>query len=279
MEKCYLLWYLHDVVRIKIYVKMSHKTPMNKKNIKNKSKVTLDFEKGKLFLKGTCSDVLDTCKAQCCRSIDVYITKEEFQSKRYHARALCLLTKSDCKYEDAHCLNTAYVLKRKEDGTCFYLNDNNMCSAYKTRPLVCKQFSCSNGWMLSPSPHSSDQKRKSTLLAKKFIKLCKDDMIFICDPLTEIKTIFYSKQKKTITFIKKMAIRCGLISVECDFHTDKMDDAMLINLIKLFDAKNTLGDIRRIMNKKYPVKLSKREFYELIWIFYHNDIIVIKNQN
>lgn len=74
----------------------------------------------------------------CCRLFLINLNEKEYQSGKYQTQ-----------FEDYGLFNDfqkakncgANIIKQRESGDCFYL-ENNKCSVHKDRPQVCKKFFC-----------------------------------------------------------------------------------------------------------------------------------------
>lgn len=82
------------------------------------------------------SDICLFCDAPCCKENFVPLTDEEVKSKKYE-----MVFESIFNFETKK-VNTGYFLKRKKDGSCIYLNEFDMCTIWKDRPLSCRIYFC-----------------------------------------------------------------------------------------------------------------------------------------
>ena len=72
---------------------------------------------------------------KCCTNFGVTLTQEEVG--KFEHKKIVPLT------ENSFILGYAFVLMKKEDGSCMYQNnDTKLCTIHKRRPSACKKFSC-----------------------------------------------------------------------------------------------------------------------------------------
>ena len=79
------------------------------------------------------------CNAECCRTGAVALTSEECISDFYETKRRGLWQVNEIG--DKECVGMAVILKRK-NGICIYLTEDNLCSIYDKRPLVCRTYTC-----------------------------------------------------------------------------------------------------------------------------------------
>ncbi|NLI56154.1 YkgJ family cysteine cluster protein [bacterium] len=82
------------------------------------------------------SDLCLFCDAPCCKENFVPLSYEEVKSKKYEMVFESIFNFKDKKIE------AGYFLKRKDDGSCIYLNDFDMCSIWRDRPESCRIYFC-----------------------------------------------------------------------------------------------------------------------------------------
>jgi Fe-S-cluster containining protein len=246
------------------------------------SKVILDGKKRKMFFDGSCPEVVKLCEAMCCREWNINLSYDELKSGLYKSEIFCTLSGDKCENPKISCMNREYRLKKKEDGSCVYLNSDNECLIYKKRPKVCKDFSCKEGWKTSwvDSPitkNNSEEMAGKPLVDGRLLEKLKFDMVFIINPLIELKGIFYLKEEDKIIFLEKIVGRCNLYSFNLKFYNPTMDDNSLFYLINLFNGKNNLEDTYQSTKKKYNLDLPKESFLKIIGLLFENNIIVFKS--
>ena len=224
--------------------------------------------------------LLPLCAAACCREWNVILSTEEYKTGLYEAEQRCLLTEKTCEKDVTTCIDMTYQLKKRADGACIHLDDDSRCSIYENRPKVCRDFTCKGGWRLaSVFPVGDNGKTSGTKLEKEaFIECLIDDMTFVSHPLIKLHTVFYLKAKGEIVFVKEMVSKCGKFYTIDSFHYPQLDDGLLIRLIHLFDSKENLKDIRQRFCDQHAVNITKREFYEIVWLLNkHNIVMNAKN--
>jgi Fe-S-cluster containining protein len=229
-------------------------------------------------LRGTCLELLPLCKGFCCRVYKIIpISVDEYQSGLYdEVDIFCSLSEKQCTNNTYTCIYRNFLLKRKEDGSCIYQNSSNKCRIQEHKPGVCRNFSCQGGWRLtSVFPLEGQNKSFGTKIEKEdFIERLRDEMIFILHPLLKLHTVFYLKTKEEIIFVKEMIGMCGKFNTRETFHHPQLDDDLLIALINLFGSKDTLKDIRERFCDQQTVNLTKKEFYEIVWLLNKHNIIL-----
>lgn len=243
------------------------------------TRLEFNGKKGRLLFRGSCLEVLPLCEGVCCR-IDwaISITLDEYESGLYEVDVICSLTGKECEKDVDTCIDRSYRLKRKEDGSCVYLDSNNKCNIYENRPRVCRDFSCKGGWRLV-SVFPVDDKSKSPgakmeMEKEDFIERLRDDMTFVLHPLLKLHTVFCLKAKGEIIFVKEMVGQCGKFNTRDSFDNPKLDDDKLLGLINLFSRKDTLQETRQRFCSQYDVDLTKTEFYETVWLLNKHSIIL-----
>jgi len=129
----------------------------------------LDPKMGRIVLfTKKCIDELPRCEAMCCRILStVNPTRTELEEKLYEIDEICLLTNKACEKEIETCINREYRLKKRPDGYCIYLEQNNRCSIYERQPDMCKFFFCRSGWSLSGVLPEKDQEEPSSIKMEK----------------------------------------------------------------------------------------------------------------
>ena len=109
-----------------------------------------DPHKGKIYFEGDCGSAREICEAMCCRRVHyVDISEEEAKSGLYEFDAVRGLKSGGCSDPCHSGLSVTYILSKKPDGSCVYLDQSNMCTIYDKRPIVCREFQCSSGWSIS----------------------------------------------------------------------------------------------------------------------------------
>ncbi len=244
--------------------------------MKDLSNLEFNGKYRKILFRGSCLELLSLCEAMCCREWDIQASSAERESKSYEVNKICLLTERECEKKIDTCINLKCLLKRKEDGSCVYLDSHNQCSIYEDRPSVCRNFSCQGGWRLaSVFPVDDKTKNSETKMEKKdFIERLKDDMIFVLHPLLKVHTVFILREKRGILFVKEMVGGCGKFCSGESFHNLKLDDDHLLGLISLFGRKDTIIDTYQRFCSQFDISLEKSEFYEIIWLFNKHRIIL-----
>ena len=240
------------------------------------SHVECDGKNRRIIFHGNCSDLLPVCEAMCCREWDVSLSSSEYESGLYQAEAICLLTDRECTEEKNLCINRIHRLKKKESGSCLFLDGNNKCSIYENRPGVCRKFNCSKGWHLSPfAPADGDTKKSDAILCKeKFIERLRDDLVFILQPLLKLASLIYLEERGEVLFIKERVGTCKKIHTKEKYYNPKLHEEHLLCLLDLFNRKDSLQDTYERFCRQYRVGLEKTEFYEIVWMLNNHGMIL-----
>jgi Fe-S-cluster containining protein len=243
------------------------------------SHVECDGKNRKIVFHGSCFDLLPVCEAMCCREWDVNLSLAEYESGLYQIEEICLLTAGECTKEKNHCIDRIYRLKKKEDGSCLFLDDNNKCGIYENRPGVCRKFSCRRGWHLSPLAPADSVKESNAILGKeKFIERMRDDLVFIVQPLLRMASLIYLEERGEILFIKERVGKCKKIYTKDKYRNPKLKEEHLLCLLDLFRGKETLQDTYDHFCRQHQVSLEKTEFYEIVWLL-NNHGMVLDSRN
>jgi Fe-S-cluster containining protein len=248
-------------------------------------KFELDCKNRKLTLKGACLDLLDICKGMCCRKWNVPIQESEYAAGAYKAKKVCIIDGNNCAGERPHCINRQYRLDQKEDGSCVYLNEDSTCSIYERRPLVCRNFTCKNGWEISstcPTPPQQQQQTPKESSEPETHKTYEaspaGDMTYIANPLVRLKTVFYAKDKKKLSLVVKPMDKCSLTTCTVDFDYPSLNEDILRQLIGLFDGTATLDAARAQINEKCNLRLTAGELSRIVQLLQQRGIIIFKNE-
>lgn len=244
-------------------------------------RIELDGEERKLVLKGSCLELIPLCSAACCREWGIKLSFEEYISGLYAAEQTCLLTYKTCNEKPMTCINQIYQLRKNADGACFHLDEDNKCSIYQNRPQVCRDFTCQGGWRLASvfpvaeDSTLSDYRQKNYRPEKDtFIERLTDDMTFVSHPLIKLDAVSYLKAKGEITFLKELVGTCGEFHTKDNFQFPQLDDDLLVRLTHLFDNKQPLKEILQSFRDQYTESLTKKEFYEIVWLLNKHNIII-----
>lgn len=239
------------------------------------SKLVFDGKNKKVIFHGSCFDLLQVWEAMCCREWDLPLSLLEYESGLYQADKICLLTAKECNEGKNNCIDRIYHLKKKEDGSCLFLDDNNKCSIYENRPRVCRKFHCQRGWSMSPVPADNDIKESNSIMCKeKFIERLRDDSVFILQPLLRMTSLIYLEEMGEILFVKERVGKCKKLYTKDKYYNPKLNEEHLLCLLDLFSRKETLQDTYERFCRQYKVGLEKTEFYEIVWLLNNHGMIL-----
>jgi len=249
--------------------------------MKTLPKVAFDRRNRKIYFGGTCDEVRDVCEAMCCRlDWSISVLPEEAERAKLQVRALCFRTETACENVEVPCLHRDYVLGKKPDGTCLYLDRSNRCSIYEHRPKVCRDFSCAGGWNIERSVGSANPARfdggGSDVQTRDYQRRVREyvseklsvDMKFMVDPRLELKAVIRLAERNEIALIAKTADECRFSSIKADFGFAEIDEGELLRLIGLFQNGATLAHVREGANEKRNSSLGEQELFDLVALLY-----------
>lgn len=243
--------------------------------------IEFDGKRQRVILHGSCEELRPLCEAACCRHHWIIgISLDEHASKLYESRSTCVLTSKACDKDLATCLYRYYELKKRPDGACVHLDNDNRCSIYPERPKVCRDNSCRGGWQLSSFSPPADRDPVTALKLEKedFLERLTTDMIFIPHPLIRLHTVFIVHSKGEVSFLKEMIGRCGRFYTRDRFPYRQFDDALLLDFIQIFERKETLEVAYQHFCDNNGISLTKSEFFEIVWLLNkHNIVLDVKN--
>lgn len=243
--------------------------------------IEVDGKRRRIVFRGNCLDLLRICEATCCRNDwKVNLSPAEHDSDLYASQPTCALTEKTCDKDAAACLYRGYQLKKDPAGACIHLDANSRCGIYENRPKVCRDFSCQGGWRLSsvfpPEDHVPEPGAK--LDKESFVKNLTDDMTFVLHPLIKLHSVFVVRAKGEVAFLKEMVGGCGKFNTRDSFLYPKLNDDLLLRLIRLFESKDSLQRVYQRFCEGKAVGLAKSEFYEIVWLLNkHNIVLDSKN--
>jgi Fe-S-cluster containining protein len=240
-------------------------------------KYQLSMQEYRLRLHGnSCEECRSVCQALCCRyPWKVNLDKEEFSSGQYDAFQFCSLLNQLCDKPNIACEFRSYLLNKKEDGSCIYLDQNNLCSIYENRPEVCRETVCTYTFNLSPV-----MKRKSLNKTNHNIIVAKDNdpkflsEVIIPHPFVRLLAIFINKDKSRIYFLKELIRNCGKFYTSSDFHYYPLSEDQFMLLCHLFDKKERLDQIYEEFQQVTNTSLSIKEFMDIINLLLEEKVII-----
>lgn len=225
-------------------------------------KIEFDPRKGRVRFTEDCRDVLDICQGMCCRIFShIGLTQEEFESGRYRAKAVCAADGTPCSGGRQICLNRQYLLEKRADDehACVHQAPDNTCSIYETRPQVCKDFYCKRGWQVSsvcpPPPEKTGQIRQQQTCTND--PQPPGDARFALNPFFTLKTIFYTKEKRKLTLVMAQFNKCTFSTRTVDLDCEEADEALLRQMIPLFDGKTALDAVCAALEKRRAAPVSR----------------------
>lgn len=212
----------------------------------------------------------------CCRGWTIEVSAAEQTAGRLETQRTCRLTKKPCDKDYEECAYLFFELQRDADGVCVHLGEDDRCTVYEARPRICRDFTCQGGWRLASVLPLDDRPIAPAAPLDKpaFVKRLSDSMTFVTHPLIKLQSVFYVKARDEISFLKKMVGSCGAFYTRESFHYPQLDDELALELIRLFESKDTLGEVFRRFCEGHDVGLARREFDEIVWVLNRHGIIL-----
>ena len=232
-----------------------------------KEQIKLDSTIHKMYFKNKGCNNLDVCKALCCRNWDINLALEEYETGVYESEAFCSMDKKVCSSLNKSCPQRSFRLKKNNDGGCIYLNKKNTCNIHSTRPIVCRNFICDNGFNLEPicSPCEDIPDDVETCYFEGGLDF---KAKYLFNPYLSIKNFF--KDNNSMTLIFKDITSCKDKTVNLiglDYFSNKKE---IVCLLEQFNGKNSLLSIR----KKSSKVISKDEFQNLIFYLIDEEVLI-----
>ena len=236
---------------------------------------TLDAKSRKLVFNGPCLEVLQECGAMCCRKWDVGLLPPEYASGQYDAEVFCEVDNSPCNEKTGFCIHKHYRLKKHEDGSCVYLNEESACGIYGQHPGVCRDFSCSNGWQMTNVARSfqgqTDTEGAVFVPRDGPDQECMGEVVFMPSPLIALKAVFYDPLKKEAVLVVKHISKCTVTSVKRKVDLGQLTDEQITGLFGLFNGQNST---EVLMIKAMDLTIHSNAFMELARLFFSVQLLV-----
>jgi hypothetical protein len=240
-------------------------------------KCSLDPNKQTLYFTGPCPDAIAACRAVCCRGWHVLIDKDEEASGRFATDVICLCGQGLCTDMKKTCINRRTRLNKKPDGSCVYLDGQNRCSIYETRPAACRTFTCGNGWKLVPAGSGArpDISRPDAV-SGAFREQLDKNMLFAGNPALELKTSFCSHEDREIILVMKRPDKCGIVSFKAGYENPAVNDDVIAFMMQSFDGSKNLEAIHQAVNARFGIRLGNPEFMDLVLLFWTANLILFR---
>lgn len=227
----------------------------------------LNAKEHRLYFKTSdCAD-LSVCQALCCKKWDIHLAHEEAQQGIFKKEALCAVDKSRCTHPKQPCPHRSYRLIKNKDGSCVYLDTQNRCTIYSSRPIVCRNFICDNGFTITPvcAPREDADIDAQICSFEGGLNL---KMKYLANPYLKLK--HFSKMKNSLRLEFRDITSCktkktDLIAMPF-FKTQKET----VKFLNYFDGRSTLSAI----SKKTSKDIGKGDFQNLILYLIDEGILV-----
>lgn len=243
------------------------------KLMEHSSKLSFDPQKGRIYFNGGCDEVRDVCGAVCCRLYGVDLYEEERVEGLYDHDLICGLNGLACSKTGTLCMNRRYVLRKKEDGSCVYLDASNKCGIYERRPRACRDFHCDLGWDVVGAVRDENYQKIISDSLKETFKM---EMKFALNPASKVKTIFYSTSKKEAVFVMEPPAKCGYMPVKHVFTCPGISDKILLFIYGSFDGEKSLGEIQLSVSANFPA-VTEDIFMEVVTMFFRQGLLAFRH--
>jgi Fe-S-cluster containining protein len=218
------------------------------------------------FDDGTCR-AIELCKALCCRNWDINLALEEYRQEIYKAESFCSQDKTVCLKEDKPCPQRTYRLKKNKDASCIYLNKENQCEIYSTRPIVCRNFICDKGFKIEPiasvAPECQDEAEICSFEGGLDLKTK-----FMFNPYLRIKKVQTVGSSLRLTFNDVTSCKEKVTNIRGSNCFSQKKEA--VYFFKLCNGKNTL---KAVLNKMLE-KMERDEFLNLALYLIDEKVLV-----
>lgn len=244
------------------------------------SKLSLDPENHTVRFTGTCPEVLDTCQALCCRHWDIALTEEESATGLYDTEKICRLDHARCTKpkQDHPCIQRGYRIKKKADGACLYLDQQNRCRIYAFRPILCRNFSCENGWKVSPISRSRSSDRfdfdMDTALAS-YTEMPEITTRLIQNPLITTKVMRAGK-KNGCTLNMRLQTACRPSYLRFSGLPAKKTRSIIMALLTCCTIERSLRELYDVYKKTIGKSVKRKDFIRVIMFLLDHEILIAR---
>lgn len=219
--------------------------------------IILNADKHEIYFSRKPCEALEACRALCCRKWDVNLAYHEYAQGLYEAEAFCALDKTLCLNKAKACPQRAFRLKKKPDGSCVYLDNQNRCAIYANRPIVCRNFSCDKGFSLEPvCSITSEQVDEAEICS--FDGGLELKAKFLTNPCLRFKKMKNAKNYQRLIF--KDITSCKDKVVDLAGLRPFSGTKQAAYFLKQFNAKNTAAAVM----KKMSSKLKRQDFINTV---------------
>ncbi|MCP4653038.1 MAG: YkgJ family cysteine cluster protein [Candidatus Omnitrophica bacterium] len=225
--------------------------------------IKLDPTQHKVYFQNKGCD-LSICGAMCCKGWDINLAAQEHKQKIYKSESFCSRDKKICLKTSEHCFNRAYRLKKKKNGSCTYLDDENRCTIYNTRPIVCRNFMCDSGYKLEPVC-SLDETVDDSAQQCFFNGALPFSAIFLFNPYLELRKTLKTKNATELVFKDVTSCKEKRVSLMGLSY----DKKQITYLLGYFNGKRPLQAIYE--NVKFS---TKQDFLNLVMYLADEEVLV-----
>lgn len=182
-----------------------------------------------------CREVIDLCRAECCRSGGgVALTPAEIESGFYDTEYLCIEKKELCA-RDEDCFHKVLQVKTR-DGVCGYLGADDCCVIYENRPKICREYHCAaSGW----------KKDRGNFLIRESSRLS-PGLKFARNPNRTLRDVIIPREKDRATelyFLIRDVTQCVDVMAGGEFDGALPDEKDVRAMYEMFDGETPLGVI------------------------------------
>jgi len=207
--------------------------------------IILSPDKHEIYFSQKPCEALAVCKALCCRKWDINLAYHEYAQGSYEAEAFCVLDKKPCLKKTKVCPQKSFRLKKNPDGSCWYLDKQNRCKIYVSRPIVCRNFSCDKGFTIEPvCSVAKEQLEEAEICSFEGGLELKAKYLF--HPCLRLKKIKKTRNSQQLVFNDISSCKAKVVTLIGLTHFSNAKQAAYF--LKQFNAKNTIGTVLKKMS-------------------------------
>lgn len=186
-------------------------------------------------------EIMEFCRAVCCRMGGVLLTPAEIASRRYETEIFCIRKKELCA-KDVECYYRIVQLRTK-DGACVYQCDDGGCSIYVERPQICRRYSCRAGHERELFGRDGDWLEGRVRHADRDLLRFSPGLVFAPNPLVKLKAMIPEPEKGKLFLLVRDTELCEDTMYAGDHPWPEAPEETLMQVFALFDGVRTLGEV------------------------------------
>jgi Fe-S-cluster containining protein len=235
-----------------------------------KNPLTLKPNNHTILFNPDCDQMTAVCRAMCCRGWDINLAFDEYKTGIYKTQRFCARDKSKCYKKTNNCAFLSFRLERKKDDTCVYLDKKYRCSIYSSRPLVCRNFSCENGFKLDPICSPAQTPSKDIEICS-FEQDTTSNTKFLVNPYCKLKAC--RTIKNNIILVYKDLRYCKDIAVVLRGMASFFKAEEINFLFKQFSSAAKLSTVKNKLSAKFKHPVNQRHLTTLITTLINQDLL------